>query len=120
MILPPFQGSLSQGLLHSLLYEFLRSSISWFSSSNSSKYFLFSSTLHQSLSFSSSFYSSIFSPFLPLLRFSSRTDSYYTWRMGFSSIVSNFPPFASNIPYCISYCPTHRAIWWYTFPVFLC
>jgi len=46
MISPPSQGSLSQELLHSLSYGSLKSPISRFSSSNSSKYFLSSSILY--------------------------------------------------------------------------
>ena len=62
MILFSFQGSLFQGLLHSLLYGSLRSPISWFSFSNSSKYFLSSLILCQFSSFSSLFHSSILPP----------------------------------------------------------
>ena len=55
--------------------------------------------------------------FLPL--FFSGMGSCYILRIDSSSIISNFPLFISNIPYYISCCSIHRAIWLYTFQVTL-
>jgi len=56
--------------------------------------------------------------FLPL--FFSGTNSYSILKMDFSSTISSFSPFTSNIPDHISCCPIHRTIWLYTFLVILC
>ena len=55
-----------------------------------------------------------------LLPSSSGMDSCCIWRTDFSSTISNFPPFASNIPFYTSCFPTHTTFWLYIFLVTLC